>query len=242
MSDSATRLVLSFPHVLEEFFSNFSPVPCWGKASLPLSVRDLGLQVVRVDRTSLASCALVCKTWSPFALDVLWAALPYSISPLFQLFTSLQQWLRIQHSSVRIEPPEKYEIPESERCRFQQYARRVRCILYHRRMIHRPPLERFSSRAGGFFDEDCASSLLSQLRKMNGGQPIFPNLRILHWTCLMLPFNMLALRTLAGPPMTPFYMEGIFCEPGQEDAALSSALDIVKVACPMLEHLHITGA
>ncbi|TFK85547.1 hypothetical protein K466DRAFT_664436 [Polyporus arcularius HHB13444] len=244
MSDSATCLALAIPEVLEEVLYHFSPVRCWGTAFPPLSVHDLVNQVMRVDRTSLARCALVCRTWSSYALDVLWAALPDSISPLLRLFPHLQEWLRFNRdSSMNKQPPERYQIPESDWRRFQQYALRVRCVLYYRQRSYLTPSECISVRGRTPFNDGSAMSLFAQLCEINGGQPILPNLHILQWSLHITPSCLLALRTLAGPRLTTLYIEGIYCMPPmEEDTEIAVALATVRVACPTLEHLRITGA
>lgn len=124
--------------------------------------------------------------------------------------------------------------------RFQQYAFRVKCVLYHRRHYYQSP-QCDSVTESYQFKEDCESTLLAQLCELNGGQPILPNLRILRWSAPETPAHELALRILAGPQLAAFYLEGVACIRGREDAEISSALEIIRVVCPTLQHLRITG-
>ncbi|TFK80329.1 hypothetical protein K466DRAFT_591909 [Polyporus arcularius HHB13444] len=172
MSDNATRLALGIPDVLQEIFSHFSPVQCWGTAIPPLCEYDISTNVFRVDRTSLAYCAQVCKSWSPYALDVLWAALPYRISPLLGLFPGFRQSslsVSEERSLAATIEGHVYQISELDLRRFQQYAFRVKCVLYHRRHYHQSP--QCDSVTDSYqFKEDCESTLLAQLCELNGGQ------------------------------------------------------------------------
>ncbi|RPD57506.1 hypothetical protein L227DRAFT_224902 [Lentinus tigrinus ALCF2SS1-6] len=219
--------ILSIPDILEKIFSQFTEVKRWEASLPPLDVLGLANQVKSVDRKSLACCARVCKAWSPSALDVLWAALPKGIYPLLRLFSCYDPRRGLNAMDVRI--------PELEWRRFQQYAIRVKTIAY----------------AAQYEVDDCqligapgrkldpASRLLTQLLKISQDQPLLPNIRILHWTSSMVPYRQLALRALVGPCLLAFYVDAR----GQGDGTVGIEHDLntLRFACPILEHLRITG-
>ncbi|KAI0709555.1 hypothetical protein C8T65DRAFT_739916 [Cerioporus squamosus] len=238
MTDAA-RLALSIPDILEEIFSHFVPTRPWQDPFPPLEISDLSMQLASVDRGSLARCALVCKIWSPLALDLVWAALPDGIGPLFRLIPDYEPFGHgVRHIS---------QIPEREWQRFQEYAVRVKCFVYKRRLCDFP-LGGVSSVCGVLrqVQLDIASPVLRYLCERNDGQPLLPNLRIIQWTASPAPARQLALRILAGPRLTAFYIGGVDCgfdSPSYQGcaAAIESNLDMLKVACLGLEHVHITG-
>ncbi|TFK92702.1 hypothetical protein K466DRAFT_659042 [Polyporus arcularius HHB13444] len=243
----ATRLALNIPDVLLEIFSHFIPRKSWERPFPPLDISDLSMELSNIDRRSLARCALVCRTWSPFALDLLWAALPDGIGPLLNLIPGYGRFGRGGRDQGLSGAKRTFQVPERVWQRFQQYAIRVKCFIYERRpygsrLAYGPPLRGVLRRA----KLDLASPLLCNLYDMNGGQPLLPNLRILQWRSSTTPARGFALRILAGPRLNAFYIDSVQCNYASfrsegDLAAIEGDLATLKKTCPRVEHIHITG-
>ncbi|KAG8944659.1 hypothetical protein FRC04_001623 [Tulasnella sp. 424] len=97
----------------------------------PLAVPELLANVLSfATQSTLASCALACKSWSDVALDVLWRNLD-SVFPLLEMLMGMELLGDLDYPSPNSLQRLSSRLSRADWSRFQLYAGRVRSLSYN---------------------------------------------------------------------------------------------------------------